>query len=559
MTEEQAPFAPLASPTESGSSEILMGNQPMPNYVKVAKPVVNMPQVPENQSPWPKVIAIAAAFEGNFNPLFELSEQKRKTQVYNSASKLLHETYNQMNQGNTEEAIQKFQEGITQLGGRAHEIGQFMAPEIARMSKIQQDLVTKNNLTKYMKAQANLVTNENTSKQLKNVAALLDSIKQPLDTATMKELVSGYLKPEVRYTDERIIRSFPYEDTITEIPTAFTRKDLPEFVAQSLQSEFGMTPPEVIDVMKDIPKLNSQGENITPLLKEALRYKMQGLSAQVRDIELQKNIPKPAEFNQVLQGVMVNKYGENDALLRMTTGKVSAKEYQEAQDRVADLWYRRNAAQIYATNELDPFAPRRAGLRVRDKDSNSPSFGQEVFVPYNTVKENQDRFGMTGQESDQPIYEGLKAVGALRQIDEVFKAYSEEGLVNSAMARAVAERFGISLTPQTTASTLAEAIANDAIEKVLNSTGASRKEIGDVKKFVTGKFADPSTAKASRAVLEGRLRQQLGVHMNNEITIEGKEVEKRIKEAPPAPQVNQPPLPEGASGKTKRGVVILPK
>src|SRR5262245_48996581 len=86
----------------------------------------NLANVEKQQSSFlPNALAIGALLTGNFGPMIQLQEQKRKTAIANVLAPFASQAQQLVNQGKFEEALDLANQAGSQAGARAPEIAQF--------------------------------------------------------------------------------------------------------------------------------------------------------------------------------------------------------------------------------------------------------------------------------------------------------------------------------------------------------------------------------------------------------------------------------------------------
>ena len=96
------------------------------------------PQISKGYGALPHIIAIAAAAKGNFGPLFQISEQTRKTQLYGEVMPYITKARSLANAGKTTEAHKLLTELMGGVGERAPELSQFIQGTLGKLDQKEQ-------------------------------------------------------------------------------------------------------------------------------------------------------------------------------------------------------------------------------------------------------------------------------------------------------------------------------------------------------------------------------------------------------------------------------------
>lgn len=492
ISENLAGDAPLGNAAASSqSTSPLMSLQNIQKY-KPLEPVVNIPTVPENNSAMPTILAVlAAAVNRNFGPLMQLSEQKRKTQVYGQAAELLKKTYAKINTGQVDEAIEEFQAGITSMGGRAPEIGQFLQPEMARMSAVQQASHERTGFVKYLKNYSELIKDKEPerSDRLKRVANFVGSVPAYMTNKTIFDTLEKELNPQRHVVDNRSVSLSPSGTEVTAIPEVMTDRSMgggftvdkllsdPELRSSFAAVGIPLTQPSIINILND----KSEG---TVGLRVAIAEKMSQYRGLNADLEMSKLIPKRPETAEML--TLAGTPMQDIALWNV------GNRIGGAIDRV-----------IAKTGEVVS-EQERAKLEV----DNIKNYGQPLTLALKGLDYIEDLFFALGNPDtwDQRLETGI--------------------------ARILSNRFGVSLGEDITQSKAYELIINRAIESIENTVKLPEGTAGQLKKLITGPFAGYTDAKLLHKILRGRIEEQLILYTSpDELERELKEIKRKAKES----------------------------
>jgi hypothetical protein len=479
----------------------------------------NIPNVPESSNALPTILAVLAAARGNIGPLFQIQEQKRKTEIFKVVGPLLNRFDELVDRGNEKDATKLLNETFARFGSRAPEISQFINPRLQHLQTLRKE---REELNTYVKAAEIQVKAQGAKapQALKDFLAMIKSVDSPSAMRAVEALAPKFMNFEgqlvpggggVAVSNPNIMHA-----DVLPLPTVFNREDLPAFTAQTLQQDYGLNPPDVVNVMRDRPVMQN-GQNITPVIREGLGRRIAQLAATEQNIDLRKLAPTSNEYNEAAQQVL-KAQGSKNPQLDLVTGNYSAGTGQQIRNSIESFLQQRATAPIRAQLDTNLLAFQQAGMSVINRNPHSPSFGRTTLMTPSQVVANKDYMGVRNPVLDEHITPAINAVDGLNYIDDMFAAVGDPNStmdrLSVGLARTIQEYVGHEIDPNITLAKVAEMIANRAIEVVEETKALNVREVGQLKRYVTGAFANPATAKAAKENLRGRIFERLSTYMD---------------------------------------------
>ena len=480
--------------------------------------------VPKVQEPgfMPKFISVVAALKGNFGPLWDISEQTRKTEVFKALGTIVAQTDKRINQGDTEGALEYFNKAATQLGGRAPEIGQMIPGYLQRFNIIQDRMNAQKTAVAKLgvyAAEADARGDEILSKQYKRAEGALKKLTQtaPQTNEQLSEFLDRFGVKDIQADPHgnRIIRKTGLGTTdVTAMPQLFTEQDLGGKVAQ----DRFFSDPDLKAMLGGVSPTASNIINLMNLNNPAMHGIQSAIAQKIneaRGFEQKLNIGAQVPLDPLAATGMLEKGASPTqvATREIAPGVVSAG---------AEAAATRQKAVQSATIEAQLEAPVSYSLPNATVVTNDPSnefHGQAdsgislknaISSKNKSVLPNTIYYG-----NIKPSFNALDGLGYVKDIfDPLRNPEGQYDKVSTGLARLISQQLGISLDPNLSKSKAAEAIAEQAINKVDELGTVSRKSVGDLRRYIAGAFADPEGAEKAVGVLRQRIEGELGRYMN---------------------------------------------
>lgn len=472
---------------------------------------------PQPASTEAKIVAIIAAARGNMGPLFELTEQKRKTKVYQQAADLQSKAYDLINQGKVNEGAQLFEEGITALGGRAPEIGQFLNPVMSRISQMQLWDTQKKSMQEQLDVRAEqleLTGQEQQAKYVRLLSKGLKSFKYPLSPDQIKEYTQSILNPELRFDNGQVMRMGPLGTTTEQIPMTFQESSIGGDVAKNvlmsdpeLQKVFGnnLSIPNIVNIMR------SNDPQAVPL-QQLVNQRIQTAQAQELKLKEAGNVPLNPDFvAALLRGGASPKDIANRNIGPGTAQAGIEYTAQKAGDVLAEQERVRQRQDVYRTSGGE------STVIVRDRGSDN--FGQERRgISYDDAARDPNLAIVQNKDLRETIRPLMRAQRDLEYVDMLFDQVGDPDTwmerISTGLANRLSGALGVAISPEMTGRKVAEVIVNRAIRSLDATPNIDKEDMASLRAFVTGGFADVNQAKQAVGVIKNLIDRDLSPYID---------------------------------------------
>ena len=469
-------------------------------------------QIEQQGSFWPNALAIGALLTGNFGPMIQLEEQKRKTAIGQLATPYILEATDLSHQGKHEEAQNVINTAVGKFGQRAPEVMQLFKPVIEKISKDQTNWRDMQGVAKWAK----MAIPDNAHPDMVNFR---DFAQEAVKNRT---LVSSSLLENL-YT-----KAFPHQQMIngqalqqgglnpaviaTPLPNVLMPKDVGGAVGELLSQRTGLQVPIINDVLnlkEGMPPVAlPSGGSIAfgSPAHQRLLSEWQGQAQTRAELELTKDQPKRPEVIEGLHQEGVSNLEINTgtyplhkldrALLRAQADKISVASAPERvkMEQNPFVALDKNATAVNA----------RTGLPIRSALSydESKRLGDPILWLPNEVFKTQYA----------PAMEALKGFDKLEPFIESLGNPDTWGKrFDSGAFRWVTDRFGIAVAKNAEASKVLQDVLNKSIEETMSKAGVDVNdvEVGRIKALVTGIGADPAGARTAIAEMKQRIQDRI--------------------------------------------------
>lgn len=520
---------------ESGANEIAPTPQALPSTGLFGMGSSNQQQtdwspqpiltpVPKVQGPdtGTTILSILAAAKGNFGPLWDISEQKRKTQNFTALGTIVANADRIANNGDPNKALEYFNENATKLGARAPEIAQMIPQYLQRFNVIQDRMNNQRNLVTQLEAmseQAKAFGNEDLAKFYKGGATLAKKFKVPMNEGQIESFRKTYL-PEVQVDPARS-RSFlktPFGTITTSVPENTAPGDFGSDTGQArilndpeLKAALGgrsYTIPDLVNILNsNDPRLNDIKNLVAQKQAEALDYE--------RRLKIAQNVPLPPEATM---GMISQGANAQDIALRENLGPNKGNVAGSALDYVYEKQKQIASANVEALMD-HPVSASYPNLVAVTNDPKSEYHGQaDAGITLRNAIPSKDKSILPREVYYGQVVPTFKALDGLSFIDAIFdplrNPQGQYDQITAGLATEISKVLGISLSPGMSKSFAARAIVEQALNQVDDLKAVSRKATGDLRRIATGAFNDPESAKKAIEEIQERVNQELGRFMN---------------------------------------------
>ena len=551
VPQEQAPSAMLESTLAQGRPLA-----PLPAPTGPAQPAQKEPG-----TFWPTAIAVIAAAEGNFGPLTQIMEQKRKTKLFAQVPGIMTEVSRLTNTGKIDEANEYLQKQSALLGSRAPEIKEHFAPHLARIAKWQEGMTQKKQFVN-MERKLQKVLPDYSPTRKAMVDALAD-VETPMTYEQFQKAMAD-VDPKIFLSEGREIRSLPIGGTETKaLPNVAQKGDITTEAYTRIGAKFpNLTP----DVITDVLNAGSPEEkaHMNTLVSTA---KQETLSFEYG----KATMPEPA-IRDAMRENGVSTY-------ELAHGTYSGEQVKQgiAQNFQREIMH---AQAPYKAQLLEnPFFT--SGGRVMAiSQTEGPTYGK--ILKNVNWRDAEAAGGAAIWPTDHVIANVIPLQTAQQNFQDLMPLIhytTEEGAIariGEGVAQYINNRVPGGLTPDMSKRQVAAALVKGIVEQLANAGQVKREDMKQIHETLGGAFSTKANADAGieafsvfiKNKLDPYVKQQQGIpkasipaatlSKGTQTTLPGNALNLPIK--PPSEAVVPPPegtpAPPATTSTTKTGVVI---
>ena len=479
----------------------------------------------EKQSPWPMILGLLAAGEGNYGPLFQQMEQRRKTRLATQFNSVFQEVNRRASMGDFEGATTYLNEQAGQFGARAPEMMPFVQQTSDFLKAKQENQRAIETWFGIESAYA-----KNSPNYPKPKKAVLDMVGAALKSEShirwdvLKEQMLRH-KFDTRYIGAT--RSFVDPESgyaIDEPITQFTQtSQLQGVIANTLAARYekqygiALSPADLANIDNNKPVFK-EGLNITPMVGDNIRRDIAKMRGTERDIELRKMLPLGTSVNESLEDVL-RASGSKDPLLDMARGNYEQRDLRAARDSAQQRLIQVAEAPIIADLRKNIAYMNKAGLSAVNLDIDSDNFGVEVpGVSHEYVLKQGGRLGYLRQSLiDKRVTPALQALKGLQYAERMMQELGDPDDFVSQLTVGTSQLLqaflGVPFSKETTMAQAARMIFNRVVEKVENTETINDASVGQLKNYIAGPFANAEHVKSVVPFLGNRIKENLQYYM----------------------------------------------
>lgn len=506
-----------------------------------------------------KLVGILAAAKGNFDPMFEIMNMERKTQLYQRMAQVSPQVNRMILQGEHQQAIDLWNAHITQLSAVAPEIGKMMQPMTDKVYSAQKTAQTVDALTAVIKH--NIETDKFAAdptklRDAKSFLATLHKLRNVPDEKTLATMlqmtaVKSYHPDPASRSIIATTQSGQVEQI--PIPSRFTIDMLKGWTGDTLSNATGFTIPEIANIVNGEAVVR-EGINVTPSRQAAMTQAvtiLQGVEAQ-RDMV--KQVPVRPEENEA--GLLaLKRQGVPDNLANLimairgtpspqaqgiVTGQMQGQgavsgDYRETA-RDIRLDEQKRQAQIALTAHLDvPIAstPNLSHIAIVNTDKSSGLWTTENRqMSFNEAKVSKEWTNMDRKIWTEKVVPLRDMLSDLKVLPDLFEeAGSPEGFIErlaSGLQRVSTAAIGTS-DPRKAKLEAYALLYDRALETLAGTASIPSTQMKTMKAVTMKGFASESSAIAATKVLADRTEAAIERAMNESSKSVTRTVEKNAK------------------------------
>jgi len=465
---------------------------------------------------WPNALAIGALLTGNFGPMIQLEEQKRKTAIGQLATPYMMEATNLAHQGKFEEAQNVVTTAIGKVGPRSPEVMQMFKPVMDKLSKDQTNWRDMQQVADFAKmtipddAHPDAVNfRDFAQKAVKNRTVVSSELLGTLFTKAI---------PHMQMINNQAIGQGGLSGRITSIPLPEVQneKQLETPGGMRVAAHNNMTTGDLTNVLR----LREPGQSVTlgdgrtvsfgdaTYTKARNEYTGYGMQFDAA-LEVGKQVP--------LEPIL-----STQALGRMPADAVATRQGFTQQGMVPALMgdhYTRLTDQQVAVIEgklrKDPYLPLQSGYTTIDASPDLSRFGTRVGpMTYEEMKASGGKYINVEtkilNDRIEPAVKAIQGLGYMTQMLPMLGApdtpYTQ---VVKGINRFISDKIGRDVAKGLSVEKAAELFVERSIEEVQNTKQIDDRVVRQLKERITGRFRTPQDAMETVAFVQQRLQEEV--------------------------------------------------
>jgi hypothetical protein len=515
----------------------------------------------------PQVVAVLAALGGQFGPLMQIYEQRRKTQLSQAVTPHIIKVNQLVRMGKVDEAQSMIAALSSSAGPRSPELGQYLNQFAAKLDDMQAGFADARVL--YADAKAN-ITDPDDPRQ-----SQVASLKMLLDTQTpmSKKAIDGIrenLKLQSTYNEGAYRQFSPgsgrTRDSVGKVPARLEQYS--DRVKALMSSEFNwptndivnyinavqMRQPFIVDGV-DLARPDSPiYQKFFTKLSELQADEAQLIEARNIDLAAPGILEALARFGKERVARRDMRPADKPGVSQTITqgpGGLTAREKEITQTDLPVTQYdvpkaatgARDGPQPGATQVLEDISERQRRLKEQELDVitgrdpfritqsgeytihvNKNDLGTyltktRVGVPLDTVKADPGLRNIPREIYDKEVIPMYNALQAIAYVDQMFDALgnptSNLEIVSSGISRFAQDYLGIR-DKKTALSQVARLAIDRAVEEMAGTEAFKNINTGNLKSDLTGYATGSTTGRQIAMQVAARLRQKLGLHIGRE-------------------------------------------
>lgn len=480
----------------------------------------NMDQVVKaTQGFMPHFLATAAALKGNFGPAIALQQQKEQTAIGRAMIPVLANIKQLSMQGRFDEAYAAANQAASQAGDRAPEASRILQGAAAQIAKTQEMLKMTQNAADNMIDTVNIEAERTGTKPQDDIRytqakALLKAAKRGsyFDQSFINNQMVAF-RPHTQVVNGAIVQSTEGSTAISQEPTQhFTQPSaFHNYIGFELGAKYKLTADQMANVLGGKPATAANGEVIQPGSAKAtqLHEDYTALQPILGQIQIGEKIQLPPEINMQL---LAGKEPPLNVLTKVF-GSEKAPELAQALDEARKG--RLAALPTRVALQEDPYLGARSGYVNLHVDPAHPDFlGEAGPMTWNEMQATGGKvIPVRTPVLDAEVKPALRAIQGLRRITTLFDSLgrpnTDYGKIVTSINRFASDWLGVDLTGEMGTTKAAQAIVNNSIEELEKTKLVPQADIGELKKYITGNFANEQAATRTIHVIQKRMDEYL--------------------------------------------------
>ena len=461
----------------------------------------------------PKFIATVAALKGDFRPLMQMEEQKRKTAIGKALFPTQLKIDEYVSQGDYESAEKLANTAYQAAGARSEAL-------VPYFQQIHKDILAKRTQIQNMKTRYEMlkiaVGDDKNNPNYKFVQALGAFMKNP--TPDSEAGFNQYMsenKPQIQVGDTKVTTVSPMTGQITETPTThFAPPSAADTISgkEVVQVHGLKSTADITNLQRGIGVTDINGQVIAPGSQRAQTI-IAEMSTRQKD-EAAYDLKKMIVTDPMLNSAYVASGA--GTIKDLASGNITAAGARKAFDFILERKVTEAEAVPLANIRANPYLWAASGGTFVDSNL------QEI--PLQTIEQMRQSGGTiipvrqtVLDKTIRPLQERIQGLDyAVEMVNELKK----EGVsletngerISQGVKDSISKVLGVPVSKSVLIKTTIAEIMNKAVEQTgqgLANMGRPSAEIGRIKKFTSGDFASTDDAIQALTILQGKLKQEM--------------------------------------------------
>jgi len=468
----------------------------------------------QQSSFWPTTLAVLAALRGDFRPSIQLQEQKRQTQLAKTLFPVTAKATELINRGEWEQAGAVVNAAATSVGDRSPELMRYLTGMSDRIAKKQEQWAQ---FETYYEMKKDLIPKDHPNRKYLDALGKAVQRRTPFAEAMLNNLETGQ-RTHVQNVDGQQLEYFPAtgESRQTALPRVVQPSAVDTVAGKQIVFDHGLqSTTDIANIMNRQPVVDKQGAIIPPGSERAQQI-ISDFSGEQRK-EAEREMAKLIPVNDIFAAAYLHPYagGTQDELARRAFSEHPDK-VARAQDWLHQREIQKAEAPIMAAINKD--RTKWASVGGTFLDENGKEIGPKTFAEYDaagkkviaTRKDLVDTVVTPTLNTIQGLDYAVQMANELKKLNVDLS--TPGGRLSLGVKRLISGVFKISVDDAVPVAETLAAIVNKAIEETnsgLKGMGRPSAEIGAMKVYTAGDFANPEEAVKALTILQGRLKQVL--------------------------------------------------
>lgn len=459
----------------------------------------------------PNALAIGAMLTGNFGPMMQLEEQKRKTQLAQVFGPTALEATKLAQQGKLEEAEALITDVSGRVGDRSPELSQFFGGVRGDIKKEQAKWRDAQQIADFTKMTIPDTAHPD-AVNFRDFAQKAVKNRTPMSSELLGQLFTKAIG-HIQILNGQATTLGQLSGTLTQQPLANiqTVKEVGGPVGEWMASRLGLDIPEITDVLnlkEGMPPVQTKAGPVGFGSREH-QYIVQAQQASLAmraNLGFEEKLPKEASIVTAL------KYDGGATPLQIATGTTTPEQIDRAvtadQARKVGI---ASAAELTKIRQ-NPLIAEQSGLVNIDIDTGVPLRRGTSIDEIEKRGLNVVRLPVATFERYRSSVEALTALDNLEPfIENLGNPQKMKERIASGFNRWASDRLGVALTQNIEVSKAFEVMLNGAIEEAAQRQGINQndKDIRLIKTFVTGAGASPEAGRRAVKEIQKRLADRI--------------------------------------------------